>query len=589
MGPTTGSLVESPDSGAGVNNNAKKKGIRRLLTPAIFTGGGDHKNNKVAASDAGSGGATPAATAVHNNGRQNKTIIETAFVNNNHSSDVGHNNSNGYNNNINTNNINNNNNNNGNNATAYRLQQQRAQYVQALNRHVNRAAAHDFRSRSVSPGSFDRDVNANNNYGGVGRRADSACSLSSSSSSTIVPDYHPRDGCRPASSSSSSPQRQRQMQLQSPSGRRSAPIVPYSQYYSNNRNGVQYQQQQQQRPLLMPVGAQVKISVPAPSTSAYATAVRQQQQQQQQQIIYGNVPATASPVRPGPFVRGSPQRATIGCARESPSRQSTIYETDEPDATAAQREKRFQPIFKRGALQAADDATASAAGPKRVSFSPPPSEQPVYWPTRKGPSPQPPTRSRSSAAADSPAADRPLPPVPKRSPSTSAVYGTLRSPAGQQNRWWPPSPQNHHQHHYQQSGSESGSEAGEVQRILHANRNGHLAAVGKCIVVTLACVHVRRIIARVIYRFLNERRPPLPRFLPHVFVINTWLERTPPVRNKRADMPGVDLHGARELACGNDCTRASLLPPPVSSTPKVGGIFVSRAPPTSGIKIITCN
>ncbi|XP_015372279.1 PREDICTED: ras-interacting protein RIP3-like [Diuraphis noxia] len=481
MGPTvaatTTPLAESSDG----DHSAKKKGIRRLLTPAIFTGG-DHKNKQtaVAAVDVANG------SAVHNhqlrqptNNRppstnNHKTIIETAFVNNN-----GNGNSTG-------------------NVT-YRLQQQQQQqqqqqlqrfrYAQGVDR--NAVDVTDFRSRSVSPGSFDRDVNAN--YGSVERRMGSPCSLlSSSSTSSLLP---------------------------SPSGRRSAPIIPYSQYY-NNRNGGGGQQQQ--RMLLMPVGAQVKITAPPLSnTAVYAAAVRQhrlqqhqqqhqqqqqqqqqqqkqqqqlqqqqhqqQQKQNQQQAIYGNVEAGAT----GSFVRGSPHRATIGCVRESPGRQSTIYETEE-DVVAA-GEKRFQPIFKRGTLQEpVADPSATAAGqtlspssssgcsPKRVSFSPGPSEPPAYWPTKKGLSPQPPTRQRTTDS--SMAAERPLPLVPKRSPSTSAIYGTLQQRGGQQrphqqqqpqtNRWWPPpSPSPLHQH-YQQSGSESGSEAGEVQRILNV-KNGH--------------------------------------------------------------------------------------------------------------------
>lgn len=458
MGPTVAAnataLAESSDG----DHSAKKKGIRRLLTPAIFAGG-DHKNKQAAAAvDVGS------AAAVHNHQHRqpsnnrpsnNKTIIETAFVNNN-----GNSNSNGN--------------------VAYRLQQQQQQlqrfrYAQGVDRHV--VDVTDFRSRSVSPGSFDRDVNAN--YGGVESRTDSPCSLlSSSSTSSLLP---------------------------SPSGRRSAPIIPYSQYY-NNRNGGGGGQQQQ-RMLLMPVGAQVKITAPPLSnTAVYASAVhqhrlqqqQQQQQQQQPQAIYGNVVVGTA----GPFVRGSPHRSTIGCVRESPGRQSTIYETEEDVVAAATAgEKRFQPIFKRGALQepGADPSAAvvgqtrppsqssSGCSPKRVSFSPGPSEPPTYWPTKKGPSPQPPTRQRST---DSPvAAERPLPLVPKRSPSTSAIYGTLQQRGGQQrplqqqqqpptpNRWWPPPSQLHQ--HYQQSGSESGSEAGEVQRILNA-KNGHRLVIGKC-------------------------------------------------------------------------------------------------------------
>lgn len=466
MGPTIAATSAESSDGT-VNGAVKKKGIRRLLTPAIFTSGGDHKN-KIAAVPANAVGGAPStapSAAVHHN-RQNKTIIETAFVNNGNTLSI---------------------NNNTTENAAYRTQQQQLhqqqqqQYVHYMrNRHAN-----DIRSRSVSPGSFDRDVNAN-----YSRRADSACSLVSSSSSAI-PEYN-------ILSSSSL------------SGRRSVPIIPYSQYYSNCKNGGNGPPQQRQQLPLTPVRAQVKITSPsATMESVYATAVarqqRQLQQQQQQQrttVIYGNVPATAANNRRSPFVRGSPNRATIGCVRDSPSsRQSTIYETDEQDGVTVAgcglaNEKRFQPIFKRGSLQttpthvADGQANGSVAPtlPKRVSFSPQHTatrpqqpehqraEQPVYcWPTKKGQSPQLPTGYR---ATDS---DRPLPSVPKRSPSTSAIYGTLRGTSNNhsslQHQCCPsPSPmqQQHHHHYYhnQQSGSESGSEAGEVQRILNAKSNG---------------------------------------------------------------------------------------------------------------------
>lgn len=495
MAATTGAASgDSPDGG---NNITKKKGIRRLLTPAIFASG-DHKNKTTVADP----GVSPSGTP-HN--RQNKTIIETAFVNNNRN----------HNNNIYSNSINSigSSNNNGKSSAgnvAYMLQQQqRVHYVQDLRQPAN--LANDYRSRSVSPGSFNRDMNAN--YGIGGRRADSACSLSSTASSAAVgPAYSA--AVSPSSSSSLS-------------GRRSTPIIPYSQYY-NNRNGIsdggtgQQQKQQQQRMLLMPVGAQVKICKP-PSPSLSSTSYAGTAMQQHANVIYGNVATSATDHYGSPFVRGSPHRATIGCVRESPSRQSTIYETEEDVANGSGGgsgdgdgggQKRFQPIFKRGALQASvgpatEDPAPASASPKRVSFSPQPgtgnspSEQPVYWPTKKGPSPQPPTRCR--AADPSTAVDRPLPPVPKRSPSTSAIYGTLRGVNGQQQhrqyqqqRWWPPPPPQ--QQHCQQSGSESGSEAGEVQRILNA-RNGHPSA-GKCL--TVVSDH------GVIYCFLNTL--PAPRY-----------------------------------------------------------------------------
>lgn len=427
MGPTAATTNASSECSEGTQKKKSSGGgaIRWLLTPAIFTGGDGnkhHNQNKSKAAD-----SAPAAAALNNRQNNNagkKTIIETAFVNNNATAE---------------------------NAT-YRTQQQlQQQHQRALYLHGLRATDQtDFRSRSASPGggpSFDRDVNAN--YGGGGRRADSACSLASTSS---VADY---------------------------SGRRSAPIVPYSQYYNNGRgsNG----QHPQQR-LLMPVGAQVKIT--APSSQAVYAAIRQRQQAAT--AVYGN--------SPGPFVRGSPGRATIGCVRESSAatpthhrlQSTTIYEEEMQQQQQQQQQqdgaKRFQPIFKRGTLlqRPADECPSPVlASPKRVSFSPTEApSSPVYWPTKKGPSPQPPTRRRSSVAES---ADRPLPPVPKRSPSTSAVYGTLRGGNHQQQqqqhqqqqiRWWPPP---------SQSGSESGSEAGEVQRILNASsQNGRRPVGGEC-------------------------------------------------------------------------------------------------------------
>ncbi|RZF38529.1 hypothetical protein LSTR_LSTR006124 [Laodelphax striatellus] len=144
------------------------------------------------------------------------------------------------------------------------------------------------------------------------------------------------------------------------------------------------------------------------------------------------------------FIRGAGHRNTIGTVR---SRQSTIYE-EVDDA----------------GLQIADKAIkrfdSPAGSGKRVSFSPN-RQQEVYWPTRKGPSVEPPTR-RGGGETAAAAPDRPLPPVPR--PRGSGEYGRLPPPANQPvtrrvqalaNRW---------QH---QSESESGSEAGEIQRILH--------------------------------------------------------------------------------------------------------------------------
>ncbi|XP_039281035.1 coiled-coil domain-containing protein AGAP005037 isoform X6 [Nilaparvata lugens] len=151
---------------------------------------------------------------------------------------------------------------------------------------------------------------------------------------------------------------------------------------------------------------------------------------------------------PDYFIRGAGHRNTIGSTVRA--RQSTIYE-EVDDAglhlAADKSVKRF------------DSSTGSGTG-KRVSFSPN-RQQEIYWPTRKGPSVEPPTR-RGGGEVSSAAPDRPLPPVPR--PRGTGEYGRLPPPANQPvtrrvqalaNRW---------QH---QSESESGSEAGEIQRILH--------------------------------------------------------------------------------------------------------------------------
>jgi hypothetical protein len=137
----------------------------------------------------------------------------------------------------------------------------------------------------------------------------------------------------------------------------------------------------------------------------------------------------------------------------------------------------YPPIFKRGSLISTStssvDGVDSPVSPKRVSFTRSYTDEPANWPTRKGPAPQPPTRQRKLNSVDSDvflpseeystyanvqeAPNRPLPPVPRD--VNGAVYGMIlrKSPA---HRW---------QH---QSESESGSEAGEVQRILQQGSHG---------------------------------------------------------------------------------------------------------------------
>lgn len=143
----------------------------------------------------------------------------------------------------------------------------------------------------------------------------------------------------------------------------------------------------------------------------------------------------------------------------------------------------YAPIFKRGSLVSTStcsvDGVDSPMSPKRVSFTSS-YDEPLYWPTRNGPAPEPPTRQQrrlqslssdeySSYANVPQAPTRPLPPVPhevngraygvisrKSRDSKSPTTGFLISAQ----RW------------QQLSESESGSEAGEVQRILQQGSHG---------------------------------------------------------------------------------------------------------------------
>jgi hypothetical protein len=148
----------------------------------------------------------------------------------------------------------------------------------------------------------------------------------------------------------------------------------------------------------------------------------------------------------------------------------------------------YPPIFKRGSListSSSVDGVDSTISPKRVSFTSSCADEHLYWPTRNGPAPEPPTRQRKLQSVDSDvflsseeysiydsvpqAPNRPLPPVPRD--VNGAGYGYVarrsresRSPA----RGLPISSQRWQQ----QSESESGSEAGEVQRILQQGSHG---------------------------------------------------------------------------------------------------------------------
>ncbi|GFG40078.1 hypothetical protein, partial [Coptotermes formosanus] len=149
----------------------------------------------------------------------------------------------------------------------------------------------------------------------------------------------------------------------------------------------------------------------------------------------------------------------------------------------------YPPIFKRGSLISTStgsvDGVDSPVSPKRVSFISSYTDEPRNWPTRNGPAPEPPTRQRRLQSMDSDvflpseeystyanvpeAPNRPLPPIPRDVNGTA--YGVIlrksrdaKSPAGAvpvaAHRW------------QQQSESESGSEAGEVQRILQQGGHG---------------------------------------------------------------------------------------------------------------------
>jgi hypothetical protein len=149
----------------------------------------------------------------------------------------------------------------------------------------------------------------------------------------------------------------------------------------------------------------------------------------------------------------------------------------------------YPPIFKRGSLISTStcsvDGMDSPMIPKRVSFTRSYTHEPLYWPTRNGPAPEPPTRQRKPESVDSDvflpsdeyssyanvpqAPNRPLPPVPRD--VNRPAYGVVtrksrdsKSPA----RGFPISVQRWQQ----QSESESGSEAGEVQRILQQGSHG---------------------------------------------------------------------------------------------------------------------
>lgn len=219
----------------------------------------------------------------------------------------------------------------------------------------------------------------------------------------------------------------------------------------------------------------------------------------------GNLP-------PDYFVRNTNQRSSYSGGRSA--RQSTIYEEVIDEGKESKRDVKnenstYGPIFKRGTLLSttSSEGDLNTSAGKRVSFSPSHeqdlSQGEIYWPTRKGLAPEPPTRQSTrtdqtdyvNVSEIRGAPDRPLPPIPRRAaqkpnveygvvgrqraantPTTQRVQAlasrwqqqqddrtadnvnTRRVPAAA-NRW-------HHQ-----SDTESGSEAGEVQRILQQEEN----------------------------------------------------------------------------------------------------------------------
>jgi hypothetical protein len=149
----------------------------------------------------------------------------------------------------------------------------------------------------------------------------------------------------------------------------------------------------------------------------------------------------------------------------------------------------YPPIFKRGSLVSTStcsvDGADSPMSPKRVSFTSS-YEEPVYWPTRNGPAPEPPTRQPRKLQSADPshflsseqysfyanvpqAPNRPLPPEPHE--RNGAAYGVIsrKSRDAKSPTTGFPVPAQRWQ---QLSESESGSEAGEVQRILQQGSHG---------------------------------------------------------------------------------------------------------------------
>lgn len=495
-----------------LENPAEKKrlgGIRRLLSPNLFSNDSRRKTSI----DRGCGKHPDHAET------KSKTLLETAFV-----GDVS--------------------------------KKQRSKSV-SPSRNVSddksqvRYGIPKRKSDEVRQCCHDNNVKCGHSYGGsrpelgllqvdTENKRGSVASSTSSTSTLVSPEEKNAQWIRDTIKAQSLPQHYQSVRSKIPlnqCGRLSAP--PYISYYNSPYGHIKHDT------LLMPVSAQMKITGPpqyhnikAKHLNNYDFLYKNQSSSVESSPGSQNSPqnyeirnfdhaigANVSLVKPQPvynrginnrprsvspstgrvgnfvtpenyFVRGSNQRHTIsGGVRQ---RQSTIYEEVQDDKEMKLDEMKYK---KNSSVE----LNTSVSG-KRVSFSPnyehDINSENVYWPTRKGLAPEPPTR-QSAKQENEPyihqtdadyvnisdiknvtgeAPNRPLPPVPKRtvlkqnsvgygiigrnisrglnqSVSDGAVLRQVNQPTTRRvqalsNRW------------QQQSDTESGSEAGEIQRIL---------------------------------------------------------------------------------------------------------------------------
>ncbi|KAJ8875164.1 hypothetical protein PR048_023059 [Dryococelus australis] len=224
----------------------------------------------------------------------------------------------------------------------------------------------------------------------------------------------------------------------------------------------------------------------------------------------------------------------------------------------------YHPIFKRGSLLS--NSTSSMDGtltdsstytigppppPKRVSFTnQQQSQEKSYWPTRNGLAPEPPTRQKRDVRMDSNDSDVFLPNSPKQPSSNYGLYVNV-GPVGQRetkpappvrsvsgglqapDRPLPPVPRDAQRSHYGtvtpqhqrtaaigqiqprqvpppanrwqlQSESESGSEAGEVQRIMQQavhRRGAYYGGESQCCQLQRFTVDCRSVLSRTDHYF----------------------------------------------------------------------------------------